>query len=80
MRRFTLLLAAAAFALAIPAQAKMPWLAKAKAAGIADAKCTTCHTAMGKKDLNDVGTFAKSTIKKAGDEPDFAAVAKHIKK
>ena len=80
MRRSYLLLAAAALAVAIPSAAKPAWLAKAKTAGIADAKCTTCHTAMGKKDLNDVGTFAKSTIKKAGDEPDFAAVAKHIKK
>jgi len=78
MRRSTILFAAAAIALAVPASAKAPWLAKAKAAGIADAKCTTCHTTMGKKDLNEVGTFAKTTIK-AG-EPDFKAVAAHVAK
>jgi len=78
MRRSYLLLAAAALALAVPASAKMPWLAKTKAAGVADAKCTTCHTAMGKKDLNAVGDFAKTTIKNG--EPDYKAVAAHIAK
>ncbi|BDU75943.1 hypothetical protein [Mesoterricola sediminis] len=78
MRRSFLILAAAAFVAAIPASAKAPWLGKLKAAGVADAKCTTCHTAMGKKDLNEVGTFSKAHMKNG--EPDFQAVAAHIKK
>lgn len=76
MRSATLLLAAAAI-LAVPAMAKPAWTAKAKAAGIADAKCTTCHTAMGKKDLNEVGMVAKAHMK--GGEPDYAEVKKAIK-
>ena len=51
---------------------------KTKAAGVADAKCTTCHTAMGKKDLNAVGDFAKANMKNG--EPDYAKVAAHIAK
>lgn len=78
MRRSILLAAVAAFVLAVPASAKAPWVAKAKAAGIADAKCTTCHTAMGKKDLNDAGTFCKSHMKDG--EPDYKALAAHLAK
>jgi hypothetical protein len=78
MRRSFLFLAAAAFAVCVPASAKAPWLAKAKAAGIADAKCTTCHVAMGKKDLNDAGTFAKAHMKDG--EPDYKALAAHLAK
>jgi len=76
MRRSYLLLAAAALALAIPAGAKPAWLANAKKA-IPDAKCTTCHVDMGKKDLNKVGEFAKAHMK--GGEPDYEAVKKEIK-
>jgi hypothetical protein len=77
MRRSIAVLFTAAL-LAIPAMAKPAYVAKAKAAGIANASCTTCHVKMGAKDLNEVGTFAKSTMKGGGD-PDFAAVKKHIK-
>lgn len=78
MRRSFLILAAAALAVAIPTSAKAPWVGKLKSAGVADAKCTTCHTAMGKKDLNDIGSFAKANMKNG--EPDFTAVAKKLKK
>lgn len=36
------------------------------------------HVVMGKKALNDLGTFAKSTIKNG--EPDFKAVAAKARK
>jgi len=74
----TLLLAAAVLALALPAVAKPAYVGKLKTAGVDDAKCVTCHVKMGAKDLNEVGTFAKAHMKNG--EPDFAAVAKHIKK
>ena len=73
----TLLLAAAALALAIPAAAKPAYVAKAKAAGIEKVSCTTCHTKMGAKDLNEVGQFAKAHMKNG--EPDWAAVKGQIK-
>lgn len=76
MRRFPILMLAVA-ALAVPSMAKPAWVAKAKAAGIADAKCTTCHTTMGKKDLNPVGEVAKAHMKNG--EPDYAEVKKAIK-
>ena len=57
--------------------AKPAYVAKAKAAGIANASCTTCHTKMGAKDLNEVGKVAKDTTKDGS--PDFAAVKKAIK-
>ena len=76
MRRFPILMFAVA-ALAVPSMAKPAWLAKAKANGIADAKCTTCHVAMGKKDLNEVGQVAKKSEKDG--VPDFAAVKKAVK-
>ncbi|MDR3669616.1 MAG: hypothetical protein P4L36_02160 [Holophaga sp.] len=79
MRLSSMILTATTFlALAVPSVAKPAFVAKAKAAGIDDAKCVTCHTKMGAKDLNEVGTFAKGTEKNG--EPDFAAVKKHIKK
>jgi hypothetical protein len=77
MRRFPILMLAIA-ALAVPSMAKPAWVSKAKAAGIDDAKCTTCHTTMGKKDLNAVGEVAKAHMKNG--EPDFAEVKKAIKK
>jgi cytochrome c553 len=78
MRRTPIiLLAAAAFVVALPTMAKPAFVAKAKAAGIADAKCTTCHTKMGAKDLNEVGKVAKASMKDG--EPDYAAVKKAIK-
>ena len=78
MRCSSILTITAALALALPALAKPAYVPKAQKAGITDAKCVTCHIKMGSKDLNELGTFAKSTEK--GGEPDFAAVAKHAKK
>jgi cytochrome c553 len=77
MHRSSILVLTAALALALPAMAKPAYVAKAKAAGIANASCTTCHVKMGSKDLNDVGKVAKSTTKDGS--PDFAAVKKAIK-
>jgi len=77
-RTTTLILAAAALALlTVPAQAKPAFVAKAKAAGIANASCTTCHTKMGAKDLNEVGEFAKGHMKDGA--PDFEALKGKIK-
>jgi hypothetical protein len=78
MRRTPIfLIAAAALFMALPTQAKPAWVAKAKAAGISNASCTTCHVKMGAKDLNEVGKFAKEHMK--GDAPDFDAVKGQIK-
>jgi hypothetical protein len=77
MRRFPIPLLVATFVLAVPSLAKPAYVAKAKAAGITDAKCTTCHTVMGKKDLNAVGQVAKAHMKNG--EPDWDAVKKAIK-
>jgi hypothetical protein len=78
MRRTSLaLIAAAGLFMALPTQAKPVWVAKAKAAGISNASCTTCHVKMGSKDLNEVGKFAKEHMK--GDAPDFEAVKGQIK-
>jgi len=74
----TLILAAAALlAMAVPSQAKPAFVAKAKAAGIANASCTTCHVKMGAKDLNEVGQFAKAHMKDG--VPDFEALKSQIK-
>ena len=77
MRQSSILVFAATLALAVPGMAKPAYVAKAKAAGIANAACTTCHTKMGSKDLNEVGKVAKENTK--GGEVDFAAVKKAIK-
>jgi len=77
MRCSSILVLTAALALAFPALAKPAYVAKAKAAGIANASCTTCHVKMGSKDLNDVGKVAKDTTKDGS--PDFTAVKKAIK-
>jgi hypothetical protein len=78
MRRSSVLpLAAAVLALAVPALAKPAFVAKAKAAGIASASCTTCHVKMGSKDLNEVGEFAKAHMKDG--VPDFEALKTKLK-
>jgi hypothetical protein len=76
MRHSSLVLIAA-MVLALPAMAKPAFVAKAKAAGIANASCTTCHVKMGAKDLNEVGKVAKDSEKDG--VPDFAVVKKAIK-
>jgi cytochrome c553 len=75
MRRSTLLILAATIAVAVPMSAKMPYVAKAKAAGAAVENCASCHKGAPKKggDLTEMGTFAK-TNEKAG-EPDYAKLA-----
>jgi hypothetical protein len=73
----TLLLAAAALALALPAVAKPAFVQKAKDHGIGDAKCVTCHVKMGAKDLNENGKFAKAHMKDG--EPDWVAFKKNMK-
>jgi len=77
MRHSSTLVLVAAMVLALPAMAKPAFVAKAKAAGIANASCTTCHTKMGAKDLNEVGKVAKDSEKDG--VPDFAAVKKAVK-
>ena len=74
MRRSSLFLFTAALALAVPAMAKPAWVAKAKAAGIANASCATCHTKA--PALNPNGEFAKAHMKDGA--PDFVALKKHI--
>ena len=78
MRRHSiLLLTAATLALAVPSMAKPPYVAKAKAAGIENASCTTCHVKAGSKDLNEVGKVALKTTKDG--VPDFKAVKAAMK-
>ena len=72
MRKSNLFLAAAVLALAIPAQAKMPYVAAAKAAGIDSVKnCATCHVGAAKKggDLTDMGKWlvAQKATRKAAE-------------
>jgi len=80
MRRSTLLLAVAALAVAIPASAKMPFVAKAKAAGVADAKCASCHEGAPKKGgaFTAMGKFANDHQKDG--EPDWVAFKKQYGK
>jgi hypothetical protein len=79
MRRTPILIltAVGALALAVPAIAKPDFVAKAKANGIPDAKCTTCHVKMGSKDLNEVGKVAKASMKDG--VPNWDAVKKAMK-
>jgi len=77
MRHSSTLVLVAAMVLALPAMAKPAFVAKAKAAGITNASCTTCHVKMGAKDLNEVGKVAKESEKDG--VPDFAAVKKAMK-
>ena len=73
----SLLASAALLALALPVAAKPAYVPKAKAAGIANASCTTCHVKAGAKDLNDVGKFAKAHMKDG--MPDWEALKGQIK-
>jgi uncharacterized membrane protein len=63
--RFATLITAAALILAIPAQAKMPFVKKAQEAGFAEVKdCKACHAALPvKKDgeMTERGKFLKAT-------------------
>ncbi len=70
--RITTLIAAAALILAVPAQAKMPWVKKAQEAGFAEVKdCKACHVGAAKKggELSERGKFLMDTKakKKAAD-------------
>lgn len=72
MSRSNLFLAAAVLALAIPAQAKMPFVAAAKAAGIDSVKnCASCHVGTPKKggDLTPMGKWlmTQKAAKKAAE-------------
>lgn len=69
--RLSLLIAVAAI-VAIPASAKVPFVKKAKAAGIEQIKdCKSCHTTAtaSAKDLNEVGKWLveQKAAKKAAD-------------
>jgi hypothetical protein len=58
--RTATLIAAAALIIAIPAQAKMPWVKKAQEAGFAEIKdCKACHVGAAKKggELTERGKF-----------------------
>ncbi len=75
--RTTTLIAAVALLLAIPAQAKMPWVKKAQEAGFADVKsCQSCHAdKMPKKggELAERGKFlVDMKAKKKAAEVDLA--------
>jgi hypothetical protein len=74
--RITTLVAAAALILAVPAQAKMPWVKKAQELGIADVKdCKACHVGTPKKggDLSERGKFlVDMKTKKKAAEVDLA--------
>ncbi len=62
--RISTLIATAALLLAIPAQAKMPFVKKAQELGFADIKaCTACHAGVPKKDgdMTERGKFLKKT-------------------
>jgi hypothetical protein len=74
--RITTLIAAAALILAVPAQAKMPWVKKAAELGIADVKdCKACHVGAPKKggELTERGKFLiDMKAKKKAPEVDLA--------
>lgn len=58
--RIATFLAAAAVVLAVPAQAKMPWVKKSQELGFAEIKdCKACHVGAPKKggDLSERGKF-----------------------
>ncbi len=70
--RFMTLIAAAALLLAVPAQAKMPWVKKSQELGFTDVKdCKACHVGMAKKggELSERGKFLEDmkTKKKAAE-------------
>lgn len=74
--RTTMLIAAAALILAVPAQAKMPWVKKSQELGFADVKdCKACHVGMAKKggELSERGKFLEDMKgKKKAAEIDLA--------
>ncbi len=74
--RITMLVVAAALILAVPAQAKMPWVKKAQELGFADVKdCKACHVGMAKKggELSERGKFLEDMKgKKKAAEVDLA--------
>ncbi|MBK9796297.1 MAG: hypothetical protein IPP58_07340 [Holophagaceae bacterium] len=74
--RTTMLIAAAALILAVPAQAKMPWVKKSQELGFADVKdCKACHVGMAKKggELSERGKFLEDMKgKKKAAEVDLA--------
>ncbi|HJW43920.1 MAG TPA: hypothetical protein VJ463_05665 [Geothrix sp.] len=74
--RIATLIAAAALILAVPAQAKMPWVKKAQEAGFADVKdCKACHVGAAKKggELAERGKFLMDMKgKKKAAEVDLA--------
>jgi hypothetical protein len=74
--RIATLIAAAALILAVPAQAKMPWVKKSQELGFADVKdCKACHVGVAKKggDLSERGKFLMDTkAKKKAAEVDLA--------
>jgi hypothetical protein len=74
--RIATLITAAALILAVPAQAKMPWVKKSQELGFADVKdCKACHVGAAKKggDLSDRGKFLMDTkAKKKAAEVDLA--------
>ena len=72
MRRSLLLLAAAALAVGIPAQAKMTFVKAAKDAGITTVtSCASCHKGAPKKggDMTEMGSWliAQKAAKKAAE-------------
>jgi hypothetical protein len=74
--RIATLIAVAALILAVPAQAKMPWVKKAQELGFADIKdCKACHVGTPKKggELSERGTFlVDAKTKKKAAEVDLA--------
>ena len=74
--RIATLITAAALILAVPAQAKMPWVKKSQELGFADVKdCKACHVGVAKKggDLSERGKFLMDTkAKKKAAEVDLA--------
>ena len=74
--RIATLIAAAALILAVPAQAKMPWVKKAQEAGFAEVKdCKACHVGTPKKggELTERGKFLEKTkAEKKAAEVDVA--------
>ena len=74
--RIATLIAAAALILAVPAQAKMPWVKKAQEAGFAEVKdCKACHVGVAKKggELSERGMFLVDVkAKKKAAEVDLA--------
>jgi len=70
--RIATLITAVAVVLALPAQAKMPWVKKAQEVGFAEVKdCKACHVGAAKKDgeLSERGKFLMTTkaAKKAAE-------------